>query len=124
MTTCNNYYNLNLFDTNCRNSLILDLSTRISTNTTDIWKNMHKTVLIKKQTEKNNEFSNPSNNDRISGKADVLPGQLISIINRDIHLKFGFSHSLDLLPRDSDFKMVCDYIYLFLLIKLITVFNY
>lgn len=36
LTTHNNYYNLNLLDTNSRNSLIFGISTRITTNIINI----------------------------------------------------------------------------------------
>lgn len=84
LTICNNHYDLNLLNINFRNSSILGGSIGIFLNTTNIWKNIYKTALIKEQTERNDKISNPSGNDQISDKADALPGQLIPIISKDI----------------------------------------
>lgn len=64
--------------------------------------------------EENNKLSNLPSNDRIFGEANALPGQLISIISRNLLPKPGSFHYLDLLLPNSDSKTVCDYIYLLL----------
>ena len=74
-------------------------------------------ALIKEQSEGNNELSNLLGNDWISGKADILLGQLLLIISKNIFLEPGSSHFLDLLLYDSDFKTICDYIHLLLLLN-------
>lgn len=117
LTIRNNYYDLNLLDTSFRNSLILSINIRVSANKIDIQKNIYKKVLIKEQTEKNDKFNNLPSNGQIFSEIVALSRQLIPIISRDFFSEPGSSYFLDLLLLDSDFKTVCDHIYLLLLLN-------
>lgn len=64
--------------------------------------------------ERNIKLSNLFSNDRIFDEANALLRQLIPIINKDLFLESRISHSLDLLPSNSNSKMVYDCIYLLL----------
>lgn len=83
----------------------------------DIWKTFHKIVFTREQIEGKNELINLPGNNRISSKADALPGQLISIISRDLLPEPRSSYFSDLLPFDNISKMICHYIYLLLLLN-------
>lgn len=117
LTTRNICYNLNLFDTSCRKSLDLGINTEIFTNKINIWKNIYKTALMRVQTRINNKFDNYLDYNHFFNKPITLSRKLIPIISKGLFFKPRFSNYLNILSLNSNFKIVCNYIILLLILN-------
>lgn len=117
ITTCNIYYNLNLFYLNFKISQKLNINNKISTIITDIQKDIYKTALTKKKTGENNKLNNLLNFVYIYIIQTRLSKQLILTISTGLIFKAVTSHFLDILLPNSDFIIVYNCIHLLLLLN-------
>ncbi len=106
-------YDLNLLGTDSENGRKLGVSIGISTATTDMWKDIHKTALMGEQIEID---SKPDNHPDIylSNTTTGLSRELIPEVMVDLTPEPVNPRTLDILPSDSDFRAVCNHIHLLL----------
>ena len=108
------FYDLNLLDSSSANSLELGVRTGISTDTTNIWKNLHRTALTEDSTDVNVKVGNHPNIIHNSDKSPASREALIFTISKGHIPKSEMAHFLEMLSPNSNSKAVCDQIYLLL----------
>lgn len=112
MTTCGICYDLYLLYPGFRISQKHGISYEISTATTNIWKSIHKTALTGEQAREDNELDNHPDFAHPYIALTRLSEQLISTISIGLISEVVTSHSLNILPPNSDFIIVYNLIYL------------
>lgn len=117
MIICGICYDLNQLDTGSGNSQKLGVNNAISTITTDIWKDIYKRAFMKKQAGEDNKLNNHPNFAYSYNASTELLEQLIPIISTSFISEAIISHFLNILALNSNFIIVCDYIYLLLLLN-------
>lgn len=110
-------YNLDLLGIGFRNGRNLSINMRIPPNIAEIWKNIHKVALIEKYTGVDKRFENPFDFGYLLNTPIGLPGQLISIINIGLISNLITPYFLNVISPDSNFKAICNQIYLLLLLN-------
>lgn len=109
-------YDLNILGTDFENGHKLKVNIGISSTTTNICKGIYKTVLTEKQTEINNKSDNHL--DIHSSNAIIeLPRKLVLKVMTDLTPKPANPCILDTLLPNSNFRAICDHIYLLFLLN-------